>query len=77
VAFVKSRNLRLRRMTASQQALAVVACSEWVANGSRSTPEPGSGVSEKQMAAEADVSDRTIRLAKVVAAQARPRWSRP
>jgi hypothetical protein len=72
VAFVKSRNLHRRHMTGSQRALAVVACSEWVANGSRSTPEPGSGVSEKQMAAEADVSDRTIRQAKLVATQATP-----
>jgi hypothetical protein len=71
-AFIKSRNLHRRHLTGSQRALAVVACSEWVPNGSKATPEPGSGVTEKQMAAEADVSDRTIRQAKVVVTQAAP-----
>jgi hypothetical protein len=72
VAFVKSRNLHRRHMTGSQRALAVVAVNEWAPNGAKATPEPGSGVTEKQMAAEADVSDRTIRQAKFVATQATP-----
>jgi hypothetical protein len=69
-------------MTASQRALAVVACSEWVPKGanrhSKGGSEPGSDpLTNEQLAAEADVTDRTIRQAKVVAAQPRPRWSRP
>jgi hypothetical protein len=77
VAFVKSRNLRLRHMTESQRALAGVACSEWVAHGanqhSKGGSEPGSyPATSAEMAKEADVSTRTIQQAKVVTEQATP-----
>lgn len=63
VAFVKSRNLHRRHMTDSQRAAAVVACSKWAPAGK---PAPGAGLdTNAQMAKEADVSERTIRQAKV------------
>lgn len=66
VAFVKSHNLHRRHMTASQRAVAIVACSEWVQRGKPSSkPEMVSGLREKDMAKEAGTSDRTIRDAKV------------
>ena len=66
VAFVKSHNLHRRHMTASQRAVAIVACSEWVQRGKPSSkPETISGLREKDMAKEAGTSDRTIRDAKV------------
>lgn len=66
VAFVKSHNLHRRHLTASQRALAIVACSEWVQRGKPSSkPETISGLREKDMAKEAGTSDRTIRDAKV------------
>lgn len=67
VAFVKSRNLHRRHLTESQRAASVVACSKWAPSGARVAP--GATVqSNAQMATEADVSQRTIRHAKVAAA---------
>lgn len=65
VAFVLSHNLHRRHLTGSQRAAAVVACSEWRPQGKpMAKPEPGSGLSEKDMAKVAGTSDRTIRDAK-------------
>ncbi len=63
IAFVLSRNLHRRHLTGSQRAAAIVEAMEWRAPGGK--PEPGSGCSESEMARAADVSDRTIRHAKV------------
>jgi hypothetical protein len=41
VAFVKSRNLHRRHMTASKRALAVVSCNEWAPAGSQVKVAPG------------------------------------
>lgn len=70
VAFVASKNLHRRSLTASQRAAIVVMLHDWVENGSNQhaaegrNPVPTLPVTEKQMAAEAAVSDRTIRQAK-------------
>lgn len=79
VAFVLACNLHRRHLTASQRALAVVTCSKWrpagkPAPGAGLTSEaaPGAGLTTAAMAKEADVSERTIRQAKAVAAKAAP-----
>lgn len=64
VAFVISRNLHRRHLTASQRAAAVVATSEWRGRGEKLKSAPGAGLTEKQMAETAEVSERTIRQAK-------------
>lgn len=74
VAFVLSRNLHRRHLTASQRAAAVVLATDWRQRGrpekpepgaDPKKPEPGSGFSsEAEMAAAADVTDRTIRQVK-------------
>lgn len=64
IAFVLSKNLHRRHLNASQRAAAIVAATNWRAAG-KSKPEPSSGLTEKQMAETAEVSDRTIRHAKV------------
>jgi len=71
VAFVISANLHRRHLTASQRALAVVTCSKWAPVGKAAKPAPGAGLqaTNEQMAAAADVGERTIRQAKVVAAE--------
>lgn len=89
VAFVLSKNAHRRHLTASQRAVAVVACRAWLLNGSNQhkTTATGGGrapsahppadaatnngpatATTKEMAAEANVSERTITQAK--AAQA-------
>jgi hypothetical protein len=75
--FLKSRNLRRRHMNASQRALAVVAGSEWKLAGNPRNVAPGATFTNEQLAAESNTSPSKIRQAKVVAAQPRPRWSRP
>lgn len=66
VAFVLSRNLHRRHLTASQRAAAIVAATSWRPQGRPGNkPEPGSGFSEAAMAAAAETTDRTIRQAKV------------
>lgn len=67
VAFVLSRNLHRRHLTASQRAAAIVAATNWREPGRPgNNPEPGSGFStEAEMAKAAEVTDRTIRQAKV------------
>jgi hypothetical protein len=66
VSFVLSRNLHRRHLTLSQRAAAIVACAEWRGRGKPAAkPEPGSGLSEREMARMAGTSDRTIRDAKV------------
>jgi hypothetical protein len=77
VAFIKSRNLHRRHMTASQRALAVVAVNEWAPNGANQHSNGGlapgaSPPTNAEMAKEADVSTKTIKHAKVVATQATP-----
>lgn len=72
VAFVLSKNLRRRHMTASQRAMAIAACTEWRPHGVWSRPAPGAsladdaGVTTEAMAHAAEVGERTIRQAKVV-----------
>jgi hypothetical protein len=63
VAFVLSRNLHRRHLTASQRAASIVACTNWKPRGKQA---PGAGLaSEQDMAKAAEVSERTIRHAKV------------
>lgn len=71
IAFVKSRNLERRHLTASQKAAAVVACNEWAESGSNQHTKSGGGepgspprATVAQMAKEAGVSSRTIQKAK-------------
>jgi hypothetical protein len=67
VAFVLSRNLHRRHLTGSQRAAVIVAATDWNQIGAnrRGGSEPGSDPkSEAEMAAAAEVSDRTIRHAK-------------
>ena len=70
-AWVISRNARRRSLSASQKALAIVACHEWAPVGRPENPAPGAGLPMKnaQMAAEAGVGERTIRQAKMVKAK--------
>jgi hypothetical protein len=74
--YVKSQNLHRRHLNASQRALAVVACNEWMPNGanqhSKAGGEPGSppASANVSMAKEADVSTRTIKQAKLVSTRA-------
>src|SRR5512139_918280 len=75
-AFVLSKNLHRRHLSASQRAMAVAACAEWTPVGRPKNPEPGSGfpapMTSAQMAKAADVTNRTIRQAKVVVVKAVP-----
>ncbi len=65
VAYVKSRNLHRRHLTASQRAIAVVACTEWLSRGRPVKSAPGADLATtQQMAKEADVGLRTIERAK-------------
>lgn len=69
VAFVLSKNLHRRHLTASQRAAAVVAATNWKPEGRpKQNSAPGAELSAKQMAKVAEVSPRTIEHAK--AAQA-------
>lgn len=61
VAFVISRNAHRRHLTASQRAVAIVACSEWKLRGKSA---PGADLTAKQMAEAAQVGTRTIEQAK-------------
>lgn len=63
VAFVLSRNLHRRHLTASQRAAAVVACHNWRPAG-KSRGAELHGVTKAEMADEAQVSERTIVHAK-------------
>lgn len=69
IAFVLSRNLHRRHLTASQRAAAVVAAHNWKPLGSNQHGvgegrNPVPTLTEKQMAEEAEVTTRTIRQAK-------------
>jgi hypothetical protein len=66
VKFVISRNMHRRHLTGSQRADAVVACSEWAQTGRPEKGEPGSPLKATvpEMAATAEVSERTIQHAK-------------
>lgn len=64
VAFVLSKNLHRRHLTASQRAAAIVAATNWRQRGQNVKSAPGAGLTEKQMAEAAEVSERTIRQAK-------------
>lgn len=61
IAFVISKNLHRRHLTAIQRASAVVAAHNWKAPGN---PATVAGLSESAMALAAEVSPRTIRHAK-------------
>lgn len=66
VAFVLSHNLKRRHMTASQRAAAVVECSKWAPSGRPKNLAPGAKfATNKEMAATAGTSERTISDAKV------------
>lgn len=66
VAFVLSRNLHRRHLTASQRAAAVVAAHNWRPHGDqKSRSAPGADRTTAEMAKEAEVSPRTIAQAKV------------
>ncbi|MCW5879703.1 MAG: hypothetical protein KIS91_02030 [Anaerolineae bacterium] len=64
VAFVLSRNLHRRHLTASQRAAAVVRCSEWREVGRPGNCAPGAQLTADAMADTAHVSRRTIVQAK-------------
>lgn len=65
VAFVISRNLHRRHLTASQRAAAVVAAHEWKPEGRPvKNSAPGAELSAKALAEKAEVSPRTIEQAK-------------
>lgn len=61
-AFVLSLNLHRRNLTASQRALAVVACTEWRPKGGDQAKQ--SAPSAEALSERADVSTRTIEHAK-------------
>lgn len=61
VAFVLSKNLHRRHLTASQRASAIVATHNWRPVGDQ---RGGVGTSTDRLAQEADVSEKTIRHAK-------------
>ncbi|WP_250533499.1 hypothetical protein [Caballeronia sp. AZ10_KS36] len=64
VAFVLSKNLHRRHLTASQRAAAVVACSQWAPAGKPNVAPGATLATNADLAREADVSTRTIRHAK-------------
>lgn len=65
VAFVLSKNLHRRHLTASQRAASIVACKEWRPNGVARGAKVHGMASKAEMAEEAQVSERTIAHAKV------------
>lgn len=76
VAFVISRNVFRRHLTALQRTSIVIKCHEWKKPGNQQSksvsatesstpkPAPGAGLSEKELAALAGASERTVRIAK-------------
>lgn len=64
MAFVLSRNLHRRHLSASQRAAAIVSCAEWKAPHRSGKGAPGAPLSAETMAEQADVSVRTIKQAK-------------
>jgi FtsZ-binding cell division protein ZapB len=65
VAFVLGKNLHRRHMTGSQRAAAVVAATNWRPRGDqKSRSAPGADRTAKQLAEQAEVSERTIEHAK-------------
>jgi hypothetical protein len=66
VAFVLSHNLHRRHLTASQRAACIVAATNWRPVGRpQENRAPGAQLSTKQLADKAEVSERTIKDAKV------------
>lgn len=64
IAFVLSKNLHRRHLTATQRATAIVTATNWRANGQKSSSAPGAELTAKEMAKAAEVSTRTIEQAK-------------
>jgi hypothetical protein len=65
VAFVISKNLHRRHLTKEQRAAAVVACRQWATVGNPNLATVARLPTNRDLAQEADVSERTISRAKV------------
>lgn len=79
VAFVLSRNLHRRHLSASQRAMAVASCASWMPEGRPKNPAPGAefpaGPAPKtiaDLAHDAGVGQRTMERAARVAKEATP-----